>query len=81
MEQITLRKIGASLYCRVPPSFIRKHNLGPGDFLDPLDKEKSEDAKTRYLNQLNGDFAPKPTVKVDSGNGIQCLWKLESPIV
>jgi hypothetical protein len=38
--------------------------------LDPLDNEKSEDAKVRYLNQLNGTFEPKPSVIVDSGNGI-----------
>ena len=49
--------------------------------LDPLDDETSEDAKARYLNLLNGDFEPKPTVIVDSGNGIQCLWKLAEPIV
>ena len=49
--------------------------------LDPLDDEKSEDAKVRYLNQLNGTFEPKPSVIVDSGNGIQCLWKLTNPIV
>ena len=49
--------------------------------LDPLADEKSEDAKARYLNQLNGTFEPKPSVIVDSGNGIQCLWKLANPIV
>ena len=49
--------------------------------LDPLDDESSENAKARYLNLLNGDFEPKPTVIVDSGNGIQCLWKLAEPIV
>jgi AAA domain len=48
--------------------------------LDPRDDEKSEDAKARYLDQLNGSFEPKPTVVVDSGNGIQCLWKLATAI-
>ena len=38
--------------------------------LDPNDNESPEDAKTRYLNQLNGDFEPKPTAIVDSGNGM-----------
>ena len=33
--------------------------------LDPLADEKSEDAKARYLNQLNGTFEPKPSVIVD----------------
>jgi hypothetical protein len=49
--------------------------------LDPLDDEASEAAKARYLGQLNGTFEPKPSVIVDSGNGIQCLWKLAEPIV
>jgi hypothetical protein len=44
--------------------------------LDPRDDEKSEDAKARYLEQLNGSFEPKPTGLVDSGNGIQGLWRL-----
>ena len=48
--------------------------------LDPGDDETAEAAKTRYLEQLNGAFEPKPTIIVDSGNGIQCLWKLKAPI-
>jgi hypothetical protein len=49
--------------------------------LDPLDDETSDAAKARYLNQLNGSFEPTPSAVVDSGNGIQCLWKLTEPIV
>jgi hypothetical protein len=49
--------------------------------LDPTDDETPEDAKTRYLSQVNGDFEPKPSAIVDSGNGIQLLWKLTAPIV
>jgi hypothetical protein len=49
--------------------------------LDPKDGEASDAAKERYLTQLDDAFTPKPTVVVDSGNGIQCLWKLEEPIV
>jgi hypothetical protein len=48
--------------------------------VDPLSDETPEAAKARYLGQLNGDFEPKPTVVVDSGNGIQALWRLETPI-
>ena len=48
--------------------------------LDPKDNEKSEDAKVRYLDQLNGSFEPKPTGLVDLGNGIQGLWKLTTAI-
>jgi Mesyanzhinovviridae DNA primase len=47
--------------------------------LDPRADETPEEAKTRYLTQLE-TFEPKPTAIVDSGNGIQCLWKLDPPI-
>ena len=43
--------------------------------LDPRDDETPEAAKTRYLEQL-ATFEPKPTAIIDSGNGIQCLWRL-----
>jgi Family of unknown function (DUF5906) len=49
--------------------------------LDPRKGESSQEAKERYLQQLNGTFEPKPTAVVDSGNGIQCLWKLKTPII
>src|SRR5262245_3762307 len=49
--------------------------------LDPAIGETSEAAKARYLGQLNGSFEPKPTAIIDSGNGIQCLWRLTNPIV
>jgi putative DNA primase/helicase len=49
--------------------------------LDPASDETSEAAKARYLEQLNGTFGPKPTAGIDSGNGIQCLWKLREPII
>ena len=44
--------------------------------LDPAASEKSEDAKARYFERLNGAFEPKATALVNSGNGIQGLWKL-----
>jgi hypothetical protein len=47
--------------------------------LDPNADEDSAAAKARYLEQLDA-FEPKPTVVVDSGNGIQCLWRLTKPI-
>ena len=48
--------------------------------LDPADGETPETAKARYLGQLNGSFEPKPTAIVDSGNGIQCLWRQTEPV-
>ena len=48
--------------------------------LDLNPGEASLEAKTRYLEQLK-TFKPKPTAMVDSGNGIQLLWRLEVPII
>ena len=33
MEQIALRRIGGTLYFRVPVSFVRENGLRPGDSL------------------------------------------------
>src|SRR5205807_772896 len=48
----------------------------PAD-LDPADGESVEDDKARYLAALGDDG----TAVVDSGNGIQVLWKLKAPFV
>jgi hypothetical protein len=47
--------------------------------LDPADNETAEAAKARYLKAL-GAYKPKPTAVIDSGNGIQTLWRLTTPI-
>jgi putative DNA primase/helicase len=47
--------------------------------LDPAEGESADDAKTRYLAALKA-FEPEPTAIIDSGNGIQCLWKWQEPI-
>jgi antitoxin component of MazEF toxin-antitoxin module len=31
IDQIKVRRVGKSLYCRVPPSFVRKYGLSQGD--------------------------------------------------
>jgi hypothetical protein len=49
--------------------------------LDPEENEPADNAKARYLGQLNGDFEPKASAIVDSGNGIQTLWKLTEPLL
>ena len=48
--------------------------------LDPAEAESSVDAKARYGAQLE-TFEPRPTFVIDSGNGIQLLWRLSVPIV
>lgn len=48
--------------------------------LDPNEGETPEDAKARYLTRLE-KFKQKPTMLLDSGNGIQGLWKLQERIV
>ena len=41
MEQIIITQIGGSLYFRLPPRFIHRHNLSKGDtfFLVPVKLE------------------------------------------
>jgi hypothetical protein len=47
--------------------------------LDPEDNESPEAAKRRYASGLTA-LAAKPTAAVDSGNGIQGLWRLDPRI-
>jgi Mesyanzhinovviridae DNA primase len=47
--------------------------------LDPRDDETSDEAKARYLKLLT-DFKPQPTMIVDSGNGLNCLWRLDQSV-
>jgi hypothetical protein len=48
--------------------------------LDPAEGESPADAKARYRTQLE-TFEPRPTFVIDSGNGIQLLWRLAVRIV
>ncbi len=48
--------------------------------LDPAEGKSSADAKARYGAELE-TFEPRPTFVIDSGNGIQLLWRLAEPIV
>jgi hypothetical protein len=47
--------------------------------LDPNEGEAPEDAKLRFLGGLRS-FVPAPVFVVDSGNGVQVLWRLKQPI-
>jgi hypothetical protein len=47
--------------------------------LDPRDDETPDAAKARYLAALKS-FQPAPTFVIDSGNGVQVLWRFDQPI-
>lgn len=47
--------------------------------LDPSDDETPQAAKARYLSTL-ATYKPDPTALIDSGNGIQGLWRLDEQI-
>jgi hypothetical protein len=47
--------------------------------LDPEDNETPEEAKGRYLKALDAS-ALSPTFVIDSGNGIQALYRLSPPV-
>jgi hypothetical protein len=45
--------------------------------LDPTSGESPSDAKKRYLAALRATNLPTPSFLVDSGGGIQALWRIE----
>ena len=47
--------------------------------LDPKHDEPPEEAKKRYLTEI-GKFKKKPTAVIDSGNGLNVIFKLAKPI-
>jgi hypothetical protein len=48
--------------------------------LDPEGKETPEAAKARYLQALETSGLPPPTFVIDSGNGVQALYRLNPPV-
>lgn len=47
--------------------------------LDPRDDEKPEDAKRRYMEAIDS-FHLSPSAVVDSGNGLQVLFRLDASV-
>jgi hypothetical protein len=43
--------------------------------LDPVGNETPEQAKARYQEALKSGVAPAPTFLIDTGNGLQPLWR------
>jgi hypothetical protein len=63
----------------------RKTDIAAIEFLiadlDPKENESPDEAKARYRAKLEDeDEAPACTAIVDSGNGLQVLWRLSEPI-
>ena len=79
-----------NLYYSVNPtrrettSKAAKTNIAAIEFaladLDPREDETAEAAKRRYLDAIAAGICPKPSFVIDSGNGIQLLWRLAAPI-
>jgi predicted P-loop ATPase len=79
-----------NLYYSVNPtrtvlqSKASKTDIAAVEFLtadcDPQENETPEAAKARYRAKLDG-FTPTAGTIVDSGNGLQVLWRLDEPIV
>ena len=47
---------------------------------DPADNETPDEARNRYLEAIKATGTPEPTFTISSGNGLQFLWRLETPI-
>ena len=87
IEQFVIRHDGKNnLYYGLNQSKKRDHKPAKDDIIgvdfvhgdfDPKDDETAEDAKKRYIEQLQAFDAKLPAnVIVDSGNGLQALWEL-----
>ncbi|SED42479.1 AAA domain-containing protein [Rhizobiales bacterium GAS191] len=85
---LNVHKGQRNLYYQLNPAKIMNKKPGKDDIiaveyqhadLDPRDNESPEEAKARYLEQINAGVVPKPTFLIDSGNGVQGLWKLTTP--
>src|SRR5262249_8965291 len=86
---IAIHNVDSNIYYNPNPTktaVLKKpkdNEMARADFvhsdLDPLDDESPEAAKARYLSNVRS-YEHKPTFLIDSGNGIQPLWRLEKPL-
>jgi hypothetical protein len=64
MQQIALRRIGGTLYFRVPVSFVRANDLRPGDslyWIPGKDTVTLRVIKAEVLAELFGKFGEEET--------------------
>jgi hypothetical protein len=61
----------------------KKSDIAAAEFIhvdiDPLPSETPQQAKARIL-KIAERFEPRPSAAIDSGNGIQLLWRLAEPV-
>jgi hypothetical protein len=79
---------GANIYYAVNPtkhaisSKARKQDIAAVEFVhvdaDPKDDETPDEFRDRF-EPIVDEFDPPPTLIVDSGNGVQLLWRLRQP--
>ena len=49
--------------------------------IDPREGESPDECKARALAEIKASDLPEPSAAIDSGNGIQFLWRLAAPVV
>ena len=86
---VTMRNGEANIYYSLNPTKTAltkkatKADISQAEYvhgdLDPNDDETPDMAKARYLAKLE-TLDWKPTAIIDSGNGIQALWQLETEL-
>jgi hypothetical protein len=82
-------RAGRNLYYALNPCYpmdkkAAKLDVAAAEYLhadaDPVGDETPAAAKVRYHAALLNGVVPPPTFVVDSGNGLQMLWRLEVPV-
>jgi hypothetical protein len=78
-----------NLYFSINPTFhpvtkkTVKQDIAAVEFvqadLDPVGDETPAECKARHLKVLES-FSPAPSIIIDTGNGLQVMWRLDRPI-
>jgi antitoxin component of MazEF toxin-antitoxin module len=62
MEQVIIRRVGPSLYIRVPPSYLKAKNLKPGDSFFWIPREGGVTLKI-VTPEMVGEIMEEETVE------------------